>query len=143
MEGLASACYVFGNDKAKACVDSGAYQKYLGDKMSASSKLIDDSSYPENKSDKREERRKKAAGGKAGGGAQGRETKTKSVKKHQRSKQNTADSDSDDENTYSKSASSRSLELVTLKDIKKCLLPLLKEDEIEYLLDDLAEYLLP
>ncbi|KAG1679909.1 E3 UFM1-protein ligase 1 [Nymphon striatum] len=71
-----------------------------------SSKLMDDE-----KKDKKEDRRKRAAGGKAGGGAQGRETRTKSVKKKYRANKGGDDSDSDFESQSGNSSKSRPITL--------------------------------
>lgn len=80
IEKISKNCEDLVKDKAKAAVDCGKYQQYKITSQSAHLKAhkIEE---VEEKVDKREERRKKASGGKSGGGTQGRETKTKSVKK--------------------------------------------------------------
>lgn len=82
IDNLLKPIYEVADKNAKKSIDSGEYQKYMADKVMKHKELEIDE--PTSKTDKREERRKKAAGGKQGGGAQGRETKTKSTKKHQR-----------------------------------------------------------
>lgn len=94
IDNLLKPVYEIAEKNAKKSVDSGEYQKYVADKIMKHKDVeIEETS---GKADKREERRKKAAGGKQGGGAQGRETKTKSTKKHQRGgKRDFDDSESD------------------------------------------------
>lgn len=69
---------------AKQAVDAGKLQQILAEKQLSANKSSGADAESMEKVDKREERRKKAAHGKVGGGTQGRETKTKSTKKHTR-----------------------------------------------------------
>lgn len=127
LEELMQPCRDLACTKAKGSVDNGSYQQYLANKQisnKSSQRRGDDDE--DDKLDKRDERRKKAASGKAGGGSQGRETKTKSTKKHQRGGKkggkNDFDSDDDDVGTGSNSNSSKKqLELITIADIVKVL----------------------
>lgn len=92
VEALAKDCENMVKENAKAAVDTGKYQQYQISMKAHDSKThkFDD---VEEKVDKRDERRKKAAGGKSGGGLQGRETKTKSTKKFNRSNKQPGDDD--------------------------------------------------
>jgi len=132
--------------QAKAAIDTGMYQQYIvektlaqkGNTMGASHDADDD------RLDKRDERRKKAASGKAGGGAQGRETKTKSTKKHQRGRAAAQNYDSDDEEDTMQSAtgsnrkSGKPLELVKASDITKLIKVTLEEEGLEHLAKPIA-----
>lgn len=142
VEKISIPCYTLVKEKAKQYVESGAYQRLYTEKLTTKTQE-DHPTHIDMKAERRDERRRKAAGGKGGGGTQGRETKTKSVKKHQRSKQN-QDSDSDEgpvANT--KRTNPSSIELITAKDIKKCIHSVLEEDGIEYLGSGIAEHLQP
>lgn len=66
---------------AKQAVDAGKLQQILAEKQLSANKSSGADAELMEKVDKREGRRKK---GKVGGGTQGRETKTKSTKKHTR-----------------------------------------------------------
>lgn len=68
--------------KAEAVVKSGQYQQFYLEKQIAKAEQLQIQT--DHKTEKREERRRKATTGKGGGGTQGRETKTKAVKKHLR-----------------------------------------------------------
>lgn len=73
--------------------------------------------------DKKEERRKKAAGGKTGGGTQGRETKTRSTKKHTRG---AVKNDDDDE--VEVSDSKRCFEVLQESDVTDAIQGYLEEE---------------
>lgn len=142
---MAIPCFDLANEKAEEFVKSGAYQKMYTERQLSNVKALDVelSTHVDAKAERRDERRRKATGGKIGGGTQGRETKTKSVKKHSRTKA-TQDSDSDDgsyvqqKKTYLSTA-----ELVSVKELKKVLNPLLEAESIEYLCTDIAAHIHP
>ncbi|XP_059487447.1 E3 UFM1-protein ligase 1 homolog [Neocloeon triangulifer] len=106
--------------KAQEAVSSGKFvQAEVEQRIQAMGRQkasIDDEG---GRTSKQEERRKKATGGKGGGGTQGRETKTKSIKKKTYGKSH-ADSDEDGDETPPPIAKKTGLiELVSVKDIKK------------------------
>nr|CAG4640670.1 EOG090X0267 [Eulimnadia texana] len=118
--------------KAEEVVKSGAYvqaqsgARALAAKKSAAAPSRSEPSAAGEKRDKKEDRRRRAAEGKAGGGAQGRETKTKSVKKkYMKGKGNDSDESGEDEPTTTSSGVStlqpQELEFMKLKDIVKIL----------------------
>lgn len=84
--------------------------------------------------------RKKASSGKVGGGTQGRETKTKAVKKHPRSKQVVHDSDSDEAPSASKK-SQEQLEIVSNEDVESVIKGPLENEGLDDLIGQIAEYL--
>ncbi|XP_039433197.1 E3 UFM1-protein ligase 1 homolog [Culex pipiens pallens] len=149
VEDMIKPCYEIAVENAKKSVDSGTYQQYMAEKMMKHQDVIPDKESAENKADKRDERRKKAAGGKAGGGAQGRETKTKSTKKHARGHRgNVSDSDEDfgpaeKSAGGKKGAKEASIELITVKDISKVLHGGLEEEGLEDLAKQLAQHYYP
>lgn len=140
IDNLLKPVYAIAEVNAKASVESGAYQKFIAEKTIKQKDVeVDDFG----KSDKREDRRKKAAGGKAGGGAQGRETKTKSTKKHQRGGKNKDfdDSDSDEELAVAKKKTKdQQLSLISVADIKKAVKKTLENDGLEDVESELANY---
>jgi E3 UFM1-protein ligase 1 len=144
---LLKPVYEIAEANAKASVESGAYQKFIADKILKHKDSVDVEE-PAGKGDKREERRKKAAGGKQGGGAQGRETKTKSTKKHQRGGRNKDNDESDsDEEVHQASSKKRpgkdvQLNLVAVHDIKKSIKVTLENDGLEDLAAEIANYYL-
>lgn len=144
LDEIIKPCHVLIDENVKSSVKSGKYQQYFAEKQIGTNKR-DTIDLNDEKVDKREERRKKAASGKAGGGAQGRETKTKSTKKHFRGgKTGGHDSDSDNDNTYiGKSKSDHGLELITLKEIIDILTTSLTEDGLEDLAKQIALHYYP
>lgn len=149
IDDIIKPCYEIATENAKKSVDSGTYQQYMAEKMMKHQDVVPDKESSESKGDKRDERRKKAAGGKAGGGAQGRETKTKSTKKHTRGHRgNASDSDEDvgpaEKNTGGKKGGKEaSIELITAKDISKVLHGGLEEEGLEDLAKQLAQHYYP
>lgn len=150
LDEIIKPCYEILKTNVKLSVDSGKYQQYILEKTMSSGKNqlmdIDDDSKT---TDKREERRKKAASGKAGGGAQGRETKTKSTKKHFRGGKG-HDSESDDEqdnfnrgNKKGGGGKQITLELIKIDEIRKALFVQLKEEGLDELSKPLAEHFYP
>lgn len=124
---------------AAEVVKSGKYNQFYLEKQL--SKVSDQQlGHVDHKAERREERRRKAASGKGGGGTQGRETKTKAVKKHPRSKQAAHDSDSDDGATATKK-STATLEIVTVADIEKLIKDMLENEGLDNLVTKIAEYL--
>lgn len=139
-------CYDIIDENAKKSIESGKYQKYLAEKQMLSGRNQDfDSSIGDTKLDKREERRKKAGTGKAGGGTQGRETKTKSTKKHYRGGKKDVESDSEDEhqNNTKQKSNDTLLELITIKEIIKVINEQLEKDELEDLTKRIAQHFYP
>lgn len=128
------------NEKATAVVKAGKYQQFILEKQLSKASDIQ-ISHTDHKAERREERRRKAASGKGGGGTQGRETKTKAVKKHQRSKQTAAqDSDSDDTSNVVKKAPVN-LEIVTVQDVENIIKGTLENEGLDDLVTQIAEYL--
>lgn len=76
------------------------------------------------------------------GGAQGRETKTKSTKKHQRGKNKDFESDSEDDsvNVAKKKGKDQQLTLITIQEIKKSIKEMLENDGLEDVMVDIANY---
>lgn len=147
LDELIKPSYELIKERAKEAVESGRYQQYVIEKQLAAHKSQDKDDVGDAKTDKREERRKKAAGGSAGGGAQGRETKTKSTKKHGRNqRRNDSESEGEEEE---KSVSSKSgkkvkeLELIQVNDIKKLIKKPLEEEGLEDLASDIAAQYFP
>uniref|UniRef100_A0A1B0FA07 E3 UFM1-protein ligase 1 homolog n=1 Tax=Glossina morsitans morsitans TaxID=37546 RepID=A0A1B0FA07_GLOMM len=119
LEELIEPCREMARCKAKSSVEAGIYQQYLTAKL-MSQKSLTETEEDSMKLDKKDERRKKASSGKAGGGSQGRETKTKSTKKHARGgpgKRGNVDGDDEDNNIESLSKGRKQLELVTMAGI--------------------------
>ncbi|XP_066143344.1 E3 UFM1-protein ligase 1 homolog [Euwallacea fornicatus] len=134
MDNLMKLCDTPLNVKAQSVVDSGQYQQYLVDMQGNRGKVEQE---PEEKVDKREERRKKASGGKSGGGTQGRETKTKSTKKHARG------SAKGDIEEYVHRETKKELKVISQEDIKELISGLLEEEGLDVLVDAIAGYLAP
>ncbi|XP_058819631.1 E3 UFM1-protein ligase 1 homolog [Topomyia yanbarensis] len=146
IDDIIKPCYDIANENARKSVDSGSYQQYMAEKLMKHQDVPNKETVGENKTDKREDRRKKAAGGKGGGGTQGRETKTKSTKKHVRGHRgNISDSDEDTPtgNASKKGAKVVTLELITTKDIAKILEIGLEPEGLEDLSKQLAHYYHP
>ncbi|ALC46915.1 CG1104 [Drosophila busckii] len=142
---LVHTCQDMAQAHAKAAVDTGVYQQYIVDKTLAQKGNNTGAAHDadDDKLDKRDERRKKAASGKAGGGAQGRETKTKSTKKHQRGRAAAHnDSDNEDEAMQTSAGNSRksakTLDLVKEADIIKQIKATLEEEGLEHLAASIA-----
>ena len=131
-------------NKAKECVTSGAYFKFISSQDKSGHKNSLDDEKADSKADRKEERRRKAAEGKGGGGTQGRETKTKSTKK--KYGKNVQDDDSSDEqNARKKDGNKKKIEILDLNDIKDILRKeeLLDEEDSDELIVAIAEYLYP
>lgn len=136
----------FLQNKAELAVSSGAYiqaqaEKKLGRNLGSGHKEKEENS---SKAEKREERRRKAAGGKSGGGTQGRETKTKSMKKKGvHGKEQIAESDSDNE-AYIKKELPGKLEIITVSEVEE-LLSKTDSDimDIDGLITEIAAHLHP
>lgn len=142
VDNLLNPVYGIAEINAKTSVDSGTYQKFIAEKtIKQKDTEIDD--FSGKGGDKREDRRKKAVSGKAGGGAQGRETKTKSTKKHQRGSKNKDfdDSGSDEEVAASKKKSKdQQLSLISVQEIKKAIKENLENDGLEDLESVIANF---
>ncbi|XP_063622057.1 E3 UFM1-protein ligase 1 homolog [Cydia splendana] len=137
---LKQACTPMMQSKVDAVVKSGKYQQFYLEKQLSKANDLTQQGHTDHKAERRDERRRKAASGKGGGGTQGRETKTKAVKKHPRGKQAAHDSDSDDASTVSKKNPSQ-LEIVDIEDVKKIIKDALENEGLEDLLTQIAEYL--
>ncbi|XP_062545565.1 E3 UFM1-protein ligase 1 homolog [Armigeres subalbatus] len=150
IDDIIKPCYDIAEEHAKKSVDSGSYQQYMAEKLMKRQDPMDRQSAAigEGKSDKREERRKKAAGGKGGGGTQGRETKTKSTKKHTRGQKGNV-SDSDDDmvgggNVGGKHGGKEAnIELITVKEMCKVLDAGLEPEGLEYVSKQIAQHYYP
>ncbi|CAB3366774.1 Hypothetical predicted protein [Cloeon dipterum] len=107
--------------KAQEAINSGKFlqaeaEQRIQATMSKKSAALDEDG---GRTSKQDERRKKATGGKGGGGTQGRETKTKSIKKKTYGKSHADSDDDDDETPAPVSKKSGLVEVITVKDIKK------------------------
>ncbi|CAH0586918.1 unnamed protein product [Chrysodeixis includens] len=139
IENLKQACMPMTKEKAEKAVKSGKYQQFYMEKQL--NKASDfGTSHVDHKAERREERRRKAASGKGGGGTQGRETKTKAVKKHARSKQTVQDSDSDEGPSVTKKSQTQ-LEIVSVDDVENIIKQTLENEGLEDLLTQVAEHL--
>lgn len=137
---LLKPCHELIEKNAKHSVDSGKYQQYIAERAVGSSKGVE--AEAEGRADRKDERRRKATGGKGGGGTQGRETKTKSTKKHYRGggdRGHNSDSD-DDVKVSSKKRENASIELISVGDITKILSKQLETEGLEELADLLATH---
>lgn len=163
LDDLVNPCTELAAAKAKESVDSGKYQQHLIDTQLAAVSQKQQQNYStadiddEARGDRKDDRRRKAAGGKAGGGAQGRETKTKSTKKHYRGGRNAANqSDSEDESAAvsvptssagaganKRAAPPARLELIKAADIKRIIAPRLDEEGLDHLTATLAAHYVP
>ncbi|CAB3226728.1 unnamed protein product [Arctia plantaginis] len=139
IEHLKQNCMPMTQEKSEKVVKSGKYQQFYMEKQLQKSVDIQ-LSHVDHKAERREERRRKAASGKGGGGTQGRETKTKAVKKHARSKQTAQDSDSDDGVGINKKAQTQ-LEIVSVEDIENIIKDVLENEGLEDLITRVAEHL--
>lgn len=132
---LSELCSETLKEKTQNAVDSGKYQQYLvetqGIRGGSKGEEV------EEKVDKREERRKKATGGKSGGGTQGRETKTKSTKKHVRGGHKV---DADEDVAIE---SKKEFRVMEVEDVKDLISNFLEEEGLDVLIEPVAEYLLP
>lgn len=126
--------------KAEEVVKSGKYQQFFLEKQLSKTADNAQHGYVDHKTERREERRRKAASGKGGGGTQGRETKTKAVKKHQRSKQAANDSDSDESSNVIKK-NQTTLEIITVEDVEEIIKNALESEGLDDLTTQIAEYL--
>lgn len=142
LDQIVKPCFEVAQVNAKASVVAGKYQQFMAEKQLGTNKNQDLET--DSKMDKREDRRKKAASGKAGGGAQGRETKTKSTKKHFRGgKGHESDSDDDRESSGKKKGNQTGLELITVQEIRKVLIVGLEPEGLEDLSKQLATHFYP
>ncbi|GJQ88203.1 hypothetical protein Trydic_g13195 [Trypoxylus dichotomus] len=138
LETLATACSKKLEENANKVVENGKYQHYQTDLQVSSTKVQKtEDSVEETKFDKREERRKKATGGKSGGGTQGRETKTKSTKKHYRGGKTQVEIE--DESPEKKSL----LEIISPEEIIDIIQEKLEEEGLDILIDPITNYLYP
>lgn len=129
---------------ARSAVNNGAYQRYIAEKQLSTNRHLElDAS--DTKTDRKEERRRKAVGGKGGGGTQGRETKTKSTKKHYRGgDRGHQQSDSDDEPVQSnKNKETYAIELIKVDDIEKELSKALEAEGLDEVAPLLAKHYYP
>lgn len=140
IENLKELCIPMTKNNAIAVVKSGKYQQFCLEKQMSKVTELSAAGHVDHKAERREERRRKAASGKGGGGTQGRETKTKAVKKHTRSKQTAHDSDSDDGYNVSKKAQVQ-LEIVTIEDVENIIKETLENEGLEDLINSIVEYL--
>ncbi|XP_037875240.1 E3 UFM1-protein ligase 1 homolog [Bombyx mori] len=139
IEDLKQTCMPITQKNAEALVKSGRYQQFYLEKQLSKNFDMVQSGPADHKAERREERRRKAASGKGGGGTQGRETKTKTVKKHNRSKQVVQDSDSDDGHAVSRKPAH--LEVVSVEDIEKVIKEPLENEGLDDLVTRIAEHL--
>lgn len=126
--------------KAEGVVKSGKFQQFYIEKQINKANEFAHASHLDHKAERREERRRKAATGKGGGGTQGRETKTKAVKKHARGKQTAHDSDSDEGPVVNKKSQAQ-LEIVSIEDVENIIKETLENEGLEDLLTRIAEHL--
>lgn len=140
IQNLKQACMPMTQKKAEDIVKSGKYQQFYLEKQVNKAAEFAPTSHVDHKAERREERRRKAASGKGGGGTQGRETKTKAVKKHARSKQTAHDSESDDDTVANKKVHTQ-LEIVSVEDVENIIKESLENEGLDDLLTKIAEYL--
>ncbi|KAJ8716698.1 hypothetical protein PYW07_003325 [Mythimna separata] len=140
IENLKQACMPMTQQKAEGIVKSGKFQQFHLEKQINKASEFAQASHLDHKAERREERRRKAASGKGGGGTQGRETKTKAVKKHARGKQTAHDSDSDEGPVVTKKSQAQ-LEIVSVEDVENIIKDTLENEGLEDLLTRIAEYL--
>uniref|UniRef100_A0A0K8TMS3 E3 UFM1-protein ligase 1 homolog n=1 Tax=Tabanus bromius TaxID=304241 RepID=A0A0K8TMS3_TABBR len=127
---------------AKQSVDAGKFQQYLAEKQLSTNKSSVADTESMEKMDKREERRKKASHGKVGGGTQGRETKTKSTKKHARGGDKSF-KNSDDEDQPQKKNKLTPLELLSSEEIEKAIFDKLEDEGLSHLVERIASTFYP
>ncbi|CAH0399842.1 unnamed protein product [Chilo suppressalis] len=140
IEQLKQNCLPMVQKKAENIVKSGQYQQFHLERQISRSAEMTQHSHVDHKAERREERRRKAASGKGGGGTQGRETKTKAVKKHQRSKQIANDSDSDESSNVIKKTQAE-LEIVSVDDVENKIRVTLENEGLDDLVTQVAEFL--
>lgn len=140
IEQLKQNCLPMAQKKAENVVKSGKYQQFHLERQLSRSAEMSHQSHVDHKAERRDERRRKAASGKGGGGTQGRETKTKAVKKHQRSKQAANDSDSDESTNITRKGQTQ-LEIVTVNDVEGIIKDTLENEGLDDLITQIAEYL--
>ncbi|XP_023934136.2 E3 UFM1-protein ligase 1 homolog [Bicyclus anynana] len=139
IDNLKQACMPVVQKNSETIVNSGKYQQFCLEKQLAKSEM-QHQTHVDHKTERREERRKKASSGKVGGGIQGRETKTKAVKKHPRSKQAVHDSDSDEAPSAAKKSQDQ-LEIISNEEIESVIKESLENEGLEDLISQIAEYL--
>lgn len=143
VDNLLKPCFEQATENAKASVESGQYQQYFAEKQMSSNKGADLEAN-DTKVDKKDERRRKATGGKGGGGTQGRETKTKSTKKHYRTNDKGHQSDSEDDVVVSgRKKDTVMLELISVRDIEKRIAKELEKEGLDELATSLAKHYHP
>ncbi|XP_053604635.1 E3 UFM1-protein ligase 1 homolog [Plodia interpunctella] len=140
IDNLKQSCMPVMHKKAEAVVKSGKYQQFYLEKQLSKVSDMGQHGHVDHKAERREERRRKAASGKGGGGTQGRETKTKAVKKHPRSKQAVHDSDSDDNSNVTKQIKT-DLEIISVEDVENIIKEALENEGLDDLLSQIAEHL--
>ncbi|XP_059057387.1 E3 UFM1-protein ligase 1 homolog [Achroia grisella] len=140
IETLKQNCMFMTEKKAEAVVKSGKYQQFILDKQINKASDMSQATHVDHKAERREERRRKAASGKGGGGTQGRETKTKAVKKHYKSKHAAHDSDSDEAPNITKK-NKADLEIVTVEDVETIIKQILDNEGLDDLLTPISEYI--
>lgn len=140
LQNLTKSLEALAEQKARDMVASGKWIQSVAENK-LKSKAVD--LIIESKVSKKEERRKKATLGKAGGGSQGRETKTKSVKKkYLQGKTQENDSDEDDD-TRQTTVGKGEITLISVKEVKAEVIKDENVSVIEELTDELAYYLQP
>ncbi|KAF7284282.1 hypothetical protein GWI33_022272 [Rhynchophorus ferrugineus] len=136
LENFLCKCDELVKEKATDSVQSGKYQQYITDLHSHQHKPQKNEDVDE-RVDKKEERRKKAAGGKTGGGTQGRETKTRSTKKHTRGVSKI------DDNDETEADIKKTFEILTESDVAYATQDYLEEEGLDILTDSITSYLTP
>ncbi|XP_076251974.1 UFM1 specific ligase 1 [Rhynchophorus ferrugineus] len=136
LENVLCKCDELVKEKATDSVQSGKYQQYITDLHSHQHKPQKNEDVDE-RVDKKEERRKKAAGGKTGGGTQGRETKTRSTKKHTRGVSKI------DDNDETEADIKKTFEILTESDVAYAIQDYLEEEGLDILTDSITSYLTP
>ncbi|GBP42323.1 E3 UFM1-protein ligase 1 homolog [Eumeta japonica] len=139
IESLKESCMPMLQKKVDAIVQSGKYQQHSLERQLSSKVESFAPAHVDHKAERREERRRKATSGKGGGGTQGRETKTKAVKKHTRPSKNMAhDSDSDDQGVSKNRAH---LEIITIDDVQNSIREALENEGLDDLLFQISKHL--
>lgn len=128
------------NKKSEEVVKSGTYQQYYLERQTSKSHE-NNLAHVDQKAERREERRRKASSGKGGGGTQGRETKTKSVKKHTRSSKQTAHGSDSEEDAIVTKKGQTTLVIVSVDDIEDCIRRPLEEEALDDLIVSISEYI--
>lgn len=138
MDKISDLCSETLQQRAKDLVESGAFQNYQVELQTGERWKMQRGKEEDERVDKREERRKKASGGKSGGGTQGRETKTKSTKKHLRHRVQEEDDDQEVEG-----GSKTALTVLPLDVVCQLIEPFLEDEGLDSLLDPIAQQLQP